>query len=117
MYARGVYMWVISSIDSGVDRLGYARSRSHNRTKAHRPWPALTDLPTNTLHKTHTLHAQTGKVGYRVHLANRGDEQEVRPFKVAFDLGNVRGVWSCCVCGWGSIIGGMNVGESGRPQI
>lgn len=45
----------------------------------------------------------TGKVGYRVHLANRGDEQDVRPFKVAFDLGNVRflvglfGVLDVCV--------------------
>lgn len=42
---------------------------------------------------THNLYFTTlypGKVGYRVHLANRGDEQEVRPFKVAFDLGNVR---------------------------
>ena len=30
-----------------------------------------------------------GKVGYRLYLANRGDEQDVRPFKVAFDLGQV----------------------------
>lgn len=60
---------------------------------------------------THTTPPQpptwAGKVGYRVHLANRGDEQEVRPFKVAFDLGNVSKthvyihvyIFIVCVCG------------------
>lgn len=33
------------------------------------------------------LQFELGKVGYRLYLANRGDEQDVRPFKVAFDLG------------------------------
>ncbi|GAB5037056.1 nadh dehydrogenase [Nannochloropsis oceanica] len=33
------------------------------------------------------LQFEMGKVGYRLYLANRGDEQDVRPFKVAFDLG------------------------------
>jgi len=35
------------------------------------------------------LQFEMGKVGYRLYLANRGDEQDVRPFKVAFDLGQV----------------------------
>ena len=35
------------------------------------------------------LQFELGKVGYRLYLANRGDEQDVRPFKVAFDLGQV----------------------------
>lgn len=64
----------------------------------HRPTNHPKDSPHHTHHTTqippHNPPSSPGKVGYRVNLANRGDEQDVRPFKVAFDLGNVRAFFS-----------------------
>jgi len=52
-----------------------------------------------------------GKTGYRLYLANRGDEQDVRAYKVAFDLGQVsKGV------GRGREWEGENTGKAKRER-
>jgi len=74
-----------------IDRACY-RSSFHSNTHPLPPPSLPSSLPpfyksTGFLGKY--LQFELGKVGYRLYLANRGDEQDVRPFKVAFDLGQV----------------------------